>query len=192
MRFFVVLALALSVSVSAFADQCSWNDRGTAQVARGYLAFHMGPVYSYCEPCGDRVMQSIHYGQDKEDTRDGRAVHFRWQDRTPPSAGQVGYQFAFNEGLSITENGRERSIERKVDLAYLYVKTPAGGFYNVGVLFQCTNNSYWNPERARNFRGLPQEVTPYILPNTVPVNNDVTENDFMRAYEQKYPNDPRG
>lgn len=181
---FVFLALSLIVGAgSAFADQCAWNDQSTAQRARGYLAYHTGPVYRYCEPCGDREMKRIVYGRDKEPTQDGRAIHYRMQTSERPKPGETGWMFVFNEGYA--------GIERSEDLAYLFIRTEIG-YVNVGARFSCVNNSYWNPQRLPNM-GIPQGVSPYIPFDRAPqIVNDVTDDDFLRAYSVRYPDDPQG
>lgn len=184
MRSIFASTLVFLFSVSAFADQCQWNDQSVAQRARAYLAYHMGPVYSYCEPCGDGQMSRIVYGRDKDNTVDKRAVHYRWINPSEArTSGAVGWEFVFNEGFS--------GVERRVDLAYLFVRAE-NGYVNVGALFRCTDNAFWNPSQVPT-TGLPRGVSPYIGVDQAPrIVDDVTDTDFARSYEQRYPNDPRG
>ena len=181
---FVVIALFFS-NLSAFADQCQWNDRSVAQRARAYLAYHPGPIYKYCEPCNDAGMQRIAYGQNKEDTLDRRAVNFRWVSRDAITPGALGWQLTFNEGFE--------GVERSVDLAYIFIRSEQG-FVNVGGLIACTaERTIGNRGQDVIQRGMPTGVSYFITPERAPaITDDVTDTDFLRAYEARYPNDPRG
>jgi hypothetical protein len=183
----LILAFLLSsIAISASADQCAWNDKSTAARARAFLAYYPDSVYTYCEPCGDKVMKEVFYGQDKIKTDDKRAVHFAWQDPAKaPSKGATGWMMTLNGEY------KAQGTNRDIDLAYVFIESKKG-FINLGARFTCTNNSFWNPENKKDFTGMPEGVSPYIAPNTVPVESDVTEEDFINAYGSKYPNEPKG
>jgi hypothetical protein len=179
----LVITLLFS-SLPAFADQCQWNDRSVAQRARGFLAYHPGPVYTYCEPCGDTRMLRVTYGHNKEDTLDRRAVNFRWVSREQLAPNALGWEIVFNEGFP--------GVERKVDLAYTFVRSEQG-FVNVGSMFGCASSGSGRARRLREIReSLPQGVSYFLSPSQVQVEDDVTDQDFIRAYESRYPDDAEG
>ena len=181
---FLIITMLLS-SAPALADQCAWNDRSVAQRARAYLAYHPGAIYTFCEPCRDTEMKRVVYGHNKADTLDRRAVNFRWiGDAGARRPGAVGWEVVFNEGFA--------GVERRVDLAYTFVRSETG-FVNVGSMFRCADSGYVGARRQRALReGLPSGVSYFLSPENVQVSDDVTEADFMRAYEARYPNDAEG
>ena len=181
----IILVAFVFCGALAQADQCSWNDKSTASVTRAFLAFYPGDVYTYCEPCGDTAMSSVYIGYDYEATKDGRAIHFREQTKQT-DAGDTVWQFAINEAYA------DAGIQREIDLAYTFIKTPAGDFLNLGARMSCTNNKFWNPNSDADFSGVPQGVSVWIKGGTVPVVEDVTELDYMKAHEVVYPEKPQG
>lgn len=179
----IVIAVLFGTSF-AQADQCSWNNKSVAQRARQFLAYYPGAVYTMCEPCGDKTLSQVVYGQDKQDTLDKRAVHFRRQTGGDYVAGEVSWQLILNGDFA------DQGISREIDLAYTFIKGE-NGYVNVGTIFACLDNDFWNPEKLKTFSGNPQQVSPW-LPLDHKTSVDVSEDAFLDAYADKYPNDPKG
>lgn len=180
----LILVSILFISFLAQADQCAWNNKSVASRARAFLAYYPGEIYTYCEPCGDSEMKSVYVGFDYEKTEDGRAIHFREQEKQN-DAGDVVWMFSVNEAYESV------GIKRDIDLAYTFIKTEYG-YLNLGARFSCLDNKFWNPNKDEDFSGLPQDVSPWIPLNKVPVLEDVTQSDYMDAHQKVYPNKPQG
>ena len=168
----------------ASADQCAWNNKSVASRVRAFLAYYPGSIYTYCETCGDAEMKSVYIGYDYEKTEDGRAIHFREQEKQT-EAGDVVWMFSVNEAYA------ETGIQRDLDLAYTFIKTE-NGYLNLGARFSCLDNKFWNPNKDEDFSGLPEGVSPWIPLDQTPVVEDVTESDYMDAHQEVYPDKPQG
>jgi hypothetical protein len=54
-----LLGILVFFSGLGFADQCAWNEKGTAQKARAFLAYYPGPISPYIPRDKVKIVEDV-------------------------------------------------------------------------------------------------------------------------------------